>query len=186
MIRRLVFTTCLLAGVAAAPAHAQGYRLGPATFGSLGGVGAGGAYVLGETVGQPVTGARGLAIAPVTEEGAGFWRWGRVLTLDVAPAIDAAPIAWAFEPAAPNPFRSSTSLRYAIPGSAGDVAVRLRIFDLSGRLVRTLESGTRGPGVHVLTWNGRDDAGRALGAGIYFGRVTAGPYAATRRLVLTP
>lgn len=187
MFRRIFASICVLACVASASAHAQGWQLGRATFASVGGVGGGGTFVLGHTVGQPVTGARGFAVAPGTHEGAGFWRWGGVLTLDVPPVVDdAGPLAWAFDPVAPNPFSTSATLRYTIPGSAGEVPVRVRIFDLSGRLVRTLEAGSRGPGVHAIAWDGRDDAGHRLGAGIFFGRVNAGSFVATRRLVLTP
>ncbi len=167
-------------------AGARAYTLGPATFGSVGGVGAGGAHVLGFTGGQPVTGTRGLAIAPLTQEGAGFWRWAHPLTLATPPPVASLPTSWAVDAAAPNPFQTRTALRFAIPGSAGDVPVQLRVFDLSGRLVRYVDAGLRGPGIHTLTWDGRDGAGHALGAGTYFARLTVGSFAATRRLVHVP
>ena len=100
------------------------------------------------------------------------------------PAPDA-PVAFALYPNTPNPFARATTIRYAIPAASGGVPVSLRIFDLSGRLVRTLDSGRRDAGVHTAHWDGADGVGHALGGGIYFCRITAGPFAATRRLVLT-
>ncbi len=47
-------------------------------------------------------------------------------------------------------------------------AVHLDIFDVRGRRVRRLLDGERSAGTHHLVWDGRDDRGRPLGAGLYF------------------
>lgn len=70
--------------------------------------------------------------------------------------------------------------RSASPGTY----VSIRLFDLSGRMVRVIEEGLRVPGLHTASWDGRDEAGAQSGAGIYFYRMQAGPYRAQRRLVL--
>ena len=70
---------------------------------------------------------------------------------------------------APNPFSSSTAITYAL---ARDAGVRLEVFDVLGRTVRTLAHGERQvAGAHRVTFDGRDDAGRPLGSGFYFVRL---------------
>jgi len=52
--------------------------------------------------------------------------------------------------------------------------VEMRVFDVHGAVVRRLASGPLEPGWHTVEWDGRDDAGRRAGSGIYFVRMTAG------------
>lgn len=68
-------------------------------------------------------------------------------------------------PGTPNPVASSTTLRFSIP-IAG--AVRLELFDVSGRRVRTFVNGRLEAGGHSARWDGRSDAGHRLHAGVYF------------------
>ena len=64
--------------------------------------------------------------------------------------------------------------------------VVLRIYDVSGRLVRSLVSGAvQEAGHHSVDWDGRDATGAATHAGLYFGRLEAGGGSDVRRLVLT-
>lgn len=83
--------------------------------------------------------------------------------------------------AQPNPFRSATQLAYDLPKRAG---VSLRIYDVGGRLVRTLVPGTlQEAGRHTMTWDGLDDAGATTPAGLYFGRLEAAGASDVRRVV---
>lgn len=83
--------------------------------------------------------------------------------------------------AAPNPFHVRTVLAYDLPRQG---AVTLRIYDVSGRLVRALVSGATQPtGRYSVEWDGRDGAGAAMGPGLYFGRLEAGSESDVRRLV---
>lgn len=82
---------------------------------------------------------------------------------------------------APNPVGTAASIGYILP-SAGRVA--LAVFDAGGRRVVTLAEGMMGPGTYGRLWNGRDDAGRELGSGVYFVRLTAGRSAETARIVV--
>ncbi|MCK4413553.1 MAG: right-handed parallel beta-helix repeat-containing protein [Candidatus Eisenbacteria sp.] len=82
---------------------------------------------------------------------------------------------------APNPFGRSTVIRFEL---ARPSEVDLSVYDVSGRRLRILASGSRVAGQHVLTWNGRDDGKRSLASGIYFLRLAAGEVHQTRRLVL--
>ncbi len=71
-------------------------------------------------------------------------------------------------PAHPNPFNPRTSLAFTLP-QAG--AVRITIFDLAGRAVRTLVDASLPPGRHEAEWDGRDAQGRAVGSGGYVARL---------------
>ena len=69
----------------------------------------------------------------------------------------------------PNPSHGLTRLRFTLPGEA--MTVRLEIFDVEGRRVRSLDRGGLAAGEHLVNWDGRDDAGRALAAGQYLSRL---------------
>ena len=97
-------------------------------------------------------------------------------------AGEAAPARVALLPNHPNPFNPRTELRFSLTDPA---AVRLEVFDLGGRRVRTLVDGALyGAGTHGVTWLGRDDGGRALASGIYFARLSADGRVETRKLTL--
>lgn len=74
----------------------------------------------------------------------------------------------------PNPFNPATSIRFEIPGTAGSqVPTRLELFDLAGRLVRTLVAEPLAPGVHTVEWDGKDASGGSVASGSYFARLSA-------------
>ncbi len=82
---------------------------------------------------------------------------------------------------APNPFGESTVVRYELEASA---IIRVRILDVSGRLVRTLEDRAfRGPGVHRVTWDGRDGRGSPVPAGYYFSEIRGEGFREVLRVV---
>jgi endonuclease I len=81
----------------------------------------------------------------------------------------------------PNPFNPSTVIRYEL---TAPVPVELHVYDLAGRLVDVLRSGAESAGAHEVTWQGRDDDGRAVAAGVYVYRLRAGDEVLTRRMVL--
>ncbi len=93
-----------------------------------------------------------------------------------------APVATVrLQPNRPNPFSARTTVRFDL---ARAERVALRVYDVTGRVVRTLASGEFAAGSHALDWDGRDEQGTPLGAGLYFCRLEAGAARATRRLVL--
>jgi hypothetical protein len=83
----------------------------------------------------------------------------------------------------PNPFRTETAIRYQ--GYQGR-SVRLCIYDLSGRLRRTLKTEVTVSGNHTATWNGRDQEGSQLPAGTYFCRAIPGDHRFARQIVFLP
>ena len=94
---------------------------------------------------------------------------------------DLPPQSTLFLGAAPNPLNPATSLYFSLPS---DGHVDLRIYDVAGRLVRTLVSGSRPAGSNQANWNGRDDAGRDVASGTYFARLTVAGQTEVKSLTL--
>lgn len=90
--------------------------------------------------------------------------------------------AYALYPNMPNPFNPSTTIRYDVPVGGG--VVTLRVYDVSGRLVRTLIDGRQAAGRKQVIWNGLDDQGRNVVSGVYFYRLQAPGYRKTLKMVL--
>lgn len=89
-----------------------------------------------------------------------------------------APVA--FAAARPNPFRTGTTLTVRLE-AAGDVTAV--VHDVTGREVRRLATRHLDAGTHLLDWDGRDDAGAEVAAGVYVVRVTTADGAASRVVV---
>ena len=99
-------------------------------------------------------------------------------TLDVpGPTV---PPGVVFARPSPNPARGAVSLRFTLPSAA---TVTLAIYDASGRRVRELGSGAQPAGDHVIAWDLRDEAGRAVGAGLYFARLRTEGHQLTQRIL---
>ena len=81
----------------------------------------------------------------------------------------------------PNPFNPSTSIGFDLPQES---AALLTIRTADGRVVRTLIDGRVSAGRRQIVWDGRDDHGRPAASGVYFYKLSAGAFQASRRLVL--
>jgi len=68
--------------------------------------------------------------------------------------------------AVPNPFTGSTSFAYKVPDGGG--MVDIGVYNVAGRLVKTLAQGSQAPGVFSVTWDGSDAAGMKMAPGVYF------------------
>jgi hypothetical protein len=82
---------------------------------------------------------------------------------------------------APNPFNPSTTIRFKLPSER---KIRLSVYDVTGRLVRSLVDGHRDAGQHEVLWDGLDFSGRAVGSGVYMYRLTGGSDTLVRRMLL--
>jgi hypothetical protein len=85
-------------------------------------------------------------------------------------AVTILPAKTALLPNFPNPFNPDTWIPYKLAQSAN---VAIQIYDVKGRLIRTLDLGVQSPGVYITKqtaayWNGRDDAGEKVASGVYF------------------
>jgi flagellar hook assembly protein FlgD len=92
-----------------------------------------------------------------------------------------APVA-ALAANTPNPFNPRTSIAFTVARDAAPVA--LRIYDATGRLVRTLVDGPRPAGAQTVDWDGTDDTGRLVPAGVYVCRMLQDGTTQARRLTL--
>ena len=81
---------------------------------------------------------------------------------------------------APNPFAVGTEIAYTVPTQR---RVTLRVYSVSGRLIRTLVDASVPAGVHRAQWDGRDSAGHETRSGIYFFKFTAGEVERTARVM---
>jgi hypothetical protein len=81
----------------------------------------------------------------------------------------------------PNPFNPKTTISFDLPQAS---AVRIVVFDASGRQVRLLASGQWPAGSHAVVWDGRNDGGRSVGSGIYFYAMQAGAWQSQKRMTL--
>jgi subtilisin-like proprotein convertase family protein len=96
----------------------------------------------------------------------------------------ALPTALEFARAWPNPAHGgSVSLGFALPAAA---PVKLALYDVAGRKVRTVADRTFEAGRYQLVWDAHDDRGAVLRPGLYLARLTAGERTLTRRLVVAP
>ncbi|UCH10377.1 MAG: right-handed parallel beta-helix repeat-containing protein, partial [Fidelibacterota bacterium] len=81
----------------------------------------------------------------------------------------------------PNPFNPTTTIRYDLPVQS---QVRLRIFDMTGRTIRTLVEANQHASSHRVVWDGRDHSGRPVATGIYFYELVAGDFKQVNKMVL--
>ncbi|MDZ7308483.1 MAG: T9SS type A sorting domain-containing protein [candidate division KSB1 bacterium] len=81
----------------------------------------------------------------------------------------------------PNPFNAQTILRYRLR-DAGQVIIK--IYDLLGQQVRVLEERQKAAGGHEIAWDGKNDRGCPLPAGVYVSEMTAGKFVERRKLLL--
>ena len=136
------------------------------------------------SAGQPVAGAQ-VALFDLTDLRAGAVARA---TTDAAGAFAlsglggrALPDGFALGPNYPNPFNPSTLIPYQLPGAT---QVRLEVFNVLGQRVTTLVDGERSAGFHTAVWDATDAAGQAVGAGVYFYRLSSRDALLTRKMVL--
>jgi hypothetical protein len=97
--------------------------------------------------------------------------------VDSGPMVAANPLSLAIFP---SPFSASARIHYNLTRGTD---VRLRIFDVRGRLVKDLLSTQQGPGRHVAVWDGRTGTGEETASGIYFMRLETASQREIRRVV---
>jgi flagellar hook capping protein FlgD len=90
---------------------------------------------------------------------------------------------FAFAAPSPNPSSGDVFFRWTVPADLAGVPARLTIYDLAGRVVRTLELGAGAISDRSLTWDGRDATGADLGQGLYVARLVVGNRALERAVV---
>jgi hypothetical protein len=84
-------------------------------------------------------------------------------------------------PSVPNPMKGEASIRYSI---ANDTDVTLKVYDMTGALVRTLVNESVTAGEYTVTWNGTNEVGSEVANGVYFYRLSSGDFTQSRKLVV--
>jgi hypothetical protein len=144
-------------------------------------VGGGGRDVAGSgrvvrcTLGQGVIGSVG---GPSYAMEIGFWRRQYESLSD---AGETPSFIWDLSQNHPNPFNPLTTISFSLPRES---LVSLRVFDLRGRLVRTLLDEQRAAGVHTVIWDGRDQGGGRVASGPYVARLVSSEGVLTRKMLL--
>jgi hypothetical protein len=91
------------------------------------------------------------------------------------------PLAYHLEQAYPNPARGQATIGYQLPKAD---RVELAVYNIAGQRVKTLARGDQPAGYHTVRWDGQDQAGRRVSAGVYLCRFDAGSYSATNKLIV--
>ena len=81
----------------------------------------------------------------------------------------------------PNPFRTAATIRFSL---AGDGPVKIAVYDVAGRLIRTLHDGPAKGGENTLTWDGADNAGNRVSGGIFWMEMSTPSYTSSKRMVV--
>jgi hypothetical protein len=95
--------------------------------------------------------------------------------------VQAEAPAFGLGPNYPNPFNPATQIAFQIP-EPGEVS--LVVYNLNGQVIRELVRGPQEAGLHRVTWDGRDAAGRGVSSGIYFCRLESRGLVQTRQMLL--
>jgi flagellar hook assembly protein FlgD len=81
----------------------------------------------------------------------------------------------------PNPFNPLTTLKYDLPE---DALVSITIYDLMGRIVKTLVSSQQNAGYKSIQWNATNNIGQPVSAGLYLYTIEAGEFRQVKKMVL--
>jgi len=81
----------------------------------------------------------------------------------------------------PNPFNPDTQIKYALPANSH---VELVVYNVLGQSVRILVNQDMPAGSHEANWDGKDENGNQVSSGIYFYRLSAGSYGATKKMMM--
>ena len=83
----------------------------------------------------------------------------------------------------PNPFNPETYISFALPVAS---SVDLKVYNVAGQLVKSLVDGQQIPaGLHMVRWDGTNNNGEKVASGIYFYKISAGDFQATKKMVVT-
>jgi len=81
----------------------------------------------------------------------------------------------------PNPFNPETTIQFDL---AAETTVSLRVYDMTGQVVRTLVSANRSAGTYTELWNGTNEQGVKVGSGVYFYELKAGAFSSKKKMTL--
>jgi len=137
-------------------------------------------YFLRQDVGQSVIGDNNSSSFI---EQSGFYTW--FLYVETGVGIkekgNGERLTFSLGSPSPNPFVERVKIVFSVPKRS---RVRIGVYDVSGRLVRTLLDEVKKPGKYEINWYGSDKRGRKLPPGVYFIRMEGKNFKRTRKLML--
>lgn len=139
-------------------------------------------YRLWSTVGQPLIGVAQNA-EHHSSTGFGYTLAGNLSSNVEQNAGAALPTEYRLEQNYPNPFNPQTTIAFSVPENYHG-QVSLRVYDMTGKLVRELINEDRGPGRYRVVWDGLSQSGSRLASGLYLYQLRAGSFATARKLIL--
>jgi hypothetical protein len=101
------------------------------------------------------------------------------VTTDIKDA-DQFPTTYAVAQNYPNPFNPSTTIKFQLPKST---QVKLTVYNLLGKKMRTLVNDKMGPGHYQVVWNGQNDSGKSVGSGVYIYKFETEEYTQVRKMM---
>lgn len=110
-------------------------------------------------------------------------RWNFSTTVHVGSGTTALPKAFSLSQNSPNPFNPSTTISYDVP-EGKKIQISIKVYDIRGRLIRTLVNEEKEAGSYNVFWDGTDQNGRQISSGVYFYRMAAGEFEQTRKMVM--
>jgi len=108
-----------------------------------------------------------------------FWLGGQ--ELKISENFDVIPLDYFLKQNYPNPFNPITYLRYDLPN---DGLVNITVYDMMGRVVKTLVNGSQTAGFKSVQWNATNDRNEPVSAGLYLYTIQAGEFRQTKKMVL--
>jgi len=112
-----------------------------------------------------------IECGPFRGSDANNWEWGELERGEIG-----LPVATALHQNYPNPFNANTNISYSLVEASN---VSLKVYDITGRQVATLVNGHQEAGEHVVSWDASN-----VSSGVYFYKLTAGDYTATKSMNL--
>lgn len=170
-MKRILLSTCLLLA-AVLPARAQ-IVIESRVLACGGAIATDGERLLAGTLGESITGQSADADWWL---GHGFWHRSSLIPTGIGDGEILPPATFDLAQNYPNPFNPRTTIRFALPRSG---RVTLKLFDIRGRELRTLLDTELPAGYHETVLDAGD-----LASGVYFTRMAAGDFRATKRLML--
>ncbi len=110
-----------------------------------------------------------------------LWNGNKAVGGTMSSGEETTPVVYFLNHPSPNPFVNKTIIAYSIakPGK-----VTLNIYDISGRLIKTLVKEKKETGFYTTKWNGCDNNNRKVATSVYFARLTAGDYTSVKKVIL--
>jgi hypothetical protein len=94
---------------------------------------------------------------------------------------DILPLDFSMEQNYPNPFNPSTTIKYTM---ADNALVTIKVYDITGQLVKTLINGHQNPGAHTIQWNGKNNSNTNVASGLYFVEMVSGKFTKVNKMML--